>query len=308
MSDSLEGKTKLRSVTKGLAAGIGELLWDVFPVGKELGGAPGNFAWHVHALGMNGLVISCVGDDDEGREILERLDAMELRPDHVTVDSTHPTGRSTVLLDPAGVPSFHVHENVAWDFIPFTPALARVAGEVDVVSFGTLGQRSTISRETTRSFLARTRPEAIRLFDLNLRPPHYAREVIGESLSIASVIKLNDSELGDLSRMFGFSGDETERLSQLADAYGLRLVALTRGDRGSILCADGRVSIHPGFKTTVVDTVGAGDAFAAALVVGMFRGSDIDRINDHANRVASYVCSKRGATPELPSELADSGA
>jgi len=288
-----------------LVAGIGELLWDVLPEGKELGGAPGNFAWHVHALGLNAVVISRVGDDNGGREIEERLDRLGLCRDFVDVDPLHPTGWSTVSLDGSGTPSFHVHENVAWDFIRSTPALDRAAEECDAVNFGTLGQRSPVSRATVRSFLARTRPCAIRLFDLNLRPPHYTREVIETSLSHATAVKLNDAELAIVAEMLGFSCQTTEFLGQLADRHRLRLIALTRGDRGSILYADGRVSIHPGFRTEVVDTVGAGDAFAAALVAGMLKGNDIDRINDHANRVASYVCSKRGATPELPAELID---
>jgi fructokinase len=279
-----------------LVAGIGELLWDMLPGGKELGGAPGNFAWHVRMLGMTGVVISCVGDDDEGREIIERLDHLGLRRDLVGVDSLHPTGRSTVSLDRTGVPSFHVHENVAWDFIPFTPESARLAAEVDAVNFGTLGQRCPVSRETTRSFLSLTRPDAIRLFDLNMRPPHYTREVIETSLAVATVLKLSDGELSVLSRMFGWPGNERELLGRLAETFGLDVIALTRG-------AKGRVSVHEGFRVRVVDTVGAGDAFAAAVVVGMLRERDIDAINDHANRVAAYVCSKPGATPELPDEL-----
>ena len=287
--------------------GIGELLWDMLPGGKELGGAPGNFAWHVRSLGMNSVVISSVGDDADGREILDRLDRLGLRHDLVGVDPLHPTGRSTVSLDRSGVPSFHVHENVAWDCIPFTLALARVAEETDAVNFGTLGQRSPVSRETTRSFLSRTRPDTIRLFDLNLRPPHYTREVIETSLALATVLKLNDGELSVVSRMFGWSGDEREFLRRSAGEFELSLIALTRGEKGSILYAGGRMSVHNGFPSRVVDTVGAGDAFAAALVVGMLRGRDLDAINEHANRVASYVCSKPGATPELPGELVVSG-
>ena len=290
---------------KRLVAGIGELVWDVLPAGREIGGAPGNFVWHVHALGMTGLVVSCVGDDGEGREILERLGALGLRRDHVSVDLAHPTGRSTVSLDPSGVPSFHVHQNVAWDFIPFSPALERVAREIDAVDFGTLGQRSPVSRETTLSFVALTRRDAIRLFDLNLRPPHYTREIIEKSLAAATVLKLNDSELRVVSRMFSYSGDEPARLAELAAQFELGLVALTRGEKGSVLYSGGRWSIHPGYETRVVDTVGAGDAFAAALVVGMLEGLDLDRINERANRVASYVCSRPGATPELPGDLQD---
>jgi len=288
-----------------LVTGIGELLWDVLPGGKEMGGAPANFAWHARALGGTGVVVSCVGDDAEGREILERLDYLGLRRDLVGVDPTHPTGRSTVSLDCEGIPSFHVHENVAWDFIPFTPDMERLAGQTDAVNFGTLGQRCPVSRNTTRAFLSLTRRDAIRLFDLNLRPPHFTRGAIEESLSLATVLKLSDGELSVLSRMLDWRGDEPERLRRLAEAFGLDLIALTRGEKGSVLYTNGRLSVHDGFPTRVVDTVGAGDAFAAALVVGMLRGRDIDVINEHANRVAAYVCSKPGATPELPCELVE---
>lgn len=288
-----------------IVAGIGELLWDILPDGKELGGAPANFAWHARALGMTGVVVSSVGNDKEGREILDRLDHLGLRRDLVSVDSSHPTGRSTVTLDRAGVPSFHVHENVAWDFIPFTAGSALTASNVDAVNFGTLGQRFAVSRKTTRTFLARTRPEAIRLFDLNLRPPHYTREVIETSLGLATVLKLNDGELSVLSGMFGWAGDERDQLRRLADTFALRTIVLTRGDKGSILVAGEHHSVHAGFRVRVVDTVGAGDAFAAAVVVGLLHGRDIDAINEHANRVAAFVCTRPGATPELPDEIVD---
>lgn len=288
-----------------LVTGIGELLWDILPGGKELGGAPGNFAWHARALGMTGGVVSAVGDDEDGREILERLDRLGVHRDLVRVDPSHPTGRSTVSLDRAGVPTFHVHEDVAWDYIPFTEELARLAGEVDAVDFGTLGQRHRVSRETTRSFVSRTRSDAVRLFDLNLRPPHYTKEVIEESLALATVLKLNEDELAILPRVFGWPGDREEILRRLADTYELEVIALTRGANGSVLYAEGRTSIHRGFPVRVADTVGAGDAFAAAVAVGTLRGCDLDAINEHANRVASFVCSRSGATPELPDELVD---
>jgi fructokinase len=289
-----------------LVAGIGELLWDVLPGGKELGGAPGNFAWHARALGMTGVVVSRVGDDEEGREILDRLDRLGLRRELVGVDASHPTGKSTVSLDEAGVPSFHVHEDVAWDFIPFTPGLARLAGEIDAVNFGTLGQRRPVSRETTRSFLAGMKPGAIRLFDLNLRPPHYTRKVIEESLARATVLKLNDDELVTMACLFGWRGERDELLAHLVDTFGLDLIALTRGQKGSILYTRDGLSVHKGFPVRVADTVGAGDAFAAAVIVGMLRGHGVEAINEHANRVAAYVCSKKGATPGLPDDLAGS--
>jgi fructokinase len=289
----------------GFVAGIGELLWDIFPAGKELGGAPGNFAWHVHALGLDAEVISRVGNDDDGRGILDRLRSMGLGCDLVGVDPVHSTGRSTVSVDSSGVPSFVVHDGVAWDFIEFTPALARAAAEARAVNFGTLGQRHAVSRATTGAFLGRTPPGTIRLLDLNLRPPHYTRKVIEAALSAADVLKLNDSEMSVVARMFGWASDEAACARWLVDAFELDVLALTRGQKGSTLFAGGRTYDHPGFDTEVVDTVGAGDAFAAALVVGLLSGLGFDVINAHANRVASYVCSRAGATPELPIELMD---
>jgi fructokinase len=210
-----------------------------------------------------------------------------------------------VTLDTAGVPSFVVHTDAAWDFIEFTPAIARVADATDAIFFGTLGQRSPVSRKTTRAFLDRLPPGSIRLLDLNLRPPHYTREVIEAALESASVVKLNEIELDLIAPMLDLGVSEEARAQRLLDAYGLRLVAVTRGERGSTLFAGGRTVDHGGFGTRVVDTVGAGDAFAAALVAGMLKGLELDVINAHANRVASYICGRRGATPDLPADLAD---
>lgn len=288
---------------KPIVAGIGELLWDELPGGRALGGAPGNFAWHAHGLGLEGLVISRVGEDEDGVDVLDRLAELGLSRDLVETDASHPTGRSTVAVDASGVPTFVVRENAAWDFISARAEIERAAAIVGAVNFGTLGQRSPVSRRTIRAFVSGTRPDAIRLFDLNLRPPHYTRQVIEESLGLATAVKLNDAELSIVSDMFAFAGDEGERARRLADAFDLDLVALTLGEKGSVLCTRERRSVHSGYRTRIVDTVGAGDAFAAALVAGMLAGFDLDRINDHANRVASFVCSRPGATPVLPGDL-----
>ncbi|UCG51784.1 MAG: carbohydrate kinase [Candidatus Latescibacterota bacterium] len=284
-------------------AGFGELLWDILPGGKQMGGAPGNFACHIGALGEEGVVISRVGDDSPGRELLARLDKLGVGHEYVTIDPAHPTGRSTVELDAKGVPSFLVHENVAWDFIEYTPRLADFARNVDAVYFGTLPQRSAVSGETVRLFLKNTRPSALRLFDANLRRPHFSRDVVEVSLETATAAKLNDAELDVLGDYFSLRGEAATQLRRLVDRFELKLAALTRGERGSLLVAGDRTAVHPGCPTRVADTVGAGDAFAATLVVGLLAGLDIDRINEQANRVASFVCSKPGATPALPREL-----
>jgi fructokinase len=285
------------------AAGIGELLWDELPGGRVLGGAPANFAWHAHALGIEGRVISRVGRDEDGAGILGRLAELGLSSDLIETDDSHATGRSTVAVDAAGVPSFRVHDNAAWDFLRKTPALESAAGSVDAVAFGTLAQRNPVSRETILDFVSRTPARAIRLFDLNLRPPHFSRQVIEESLALATVAKLNVTELSVVSDMLRLAGGDEERARTLADEFDLDLVALTLGEKGSVLYSRGRWSVHGGCATPVIDTVGAGDAFAAVLVVGMLEGFDLDRINEYANRAASFVCSRPGATPVLPAQL-----
>ncbi|MFB0515667.1 MAG: carbohydrate kinase [Candidatus Neomarinimicrobiota bacterium] len=283
--------------------GLGEVLWDVLPNGKQLGGAPANFAYHAQALGGNGIVVSCVGDDGPGREILARLDDLGLDRRYVATDKNHPTGTVTVELDAVGKPAYTIHENVAWDYIPYNSGLEELAGEVDAVCFGSLCQRSRVSRETIRQFLEVTKRECLRLFDLNLRQSYFNREIIDTLLKLTDVLKLNDEELPFLAELCDVQGSETRVLHQLTERYALRLVALTRAERGSRLFTPGRDSDHPGFRAQVADTVGAGDSFAAVLALGLLRGEQLDRINEYANRVASFVCSQNGATPPLPSEL-----
>jgi len=181
--------------------------------------------------------------------------------------------------------------------------LKELAGEVDAVCYGSLSQRSRVSRETIRQFLDVTKRDCLRLFDLNLRQSYFNREIIGSLLKLTDVLKLNDEELPVLAELFDVRGSETRLLNQLIERYALRLVALTRAERGSRLFTPGRDSYHPGFRTEIVDTVGAGDSFAAVLALGLLRGERLDRINEHANRVASFVCSQNGATPILPSGL-----
>jgi fructokinase len=259
----------------------------------------------VNALGCESALISSVGDDADGREIVERFGAASLPTDFIGIDLERPTGRSTVGVGSEGVPVFSVHENVAWDFIPYQIRLGDVARQASAVLFGTLGQRSEVSRTTVQRFVGQTNSSALRIFDANLRAPHYSSEVVEESLGLATVLKISGDELKTFADMFSLRGDEKEMMSDLAVCFGLRVVALTRGERGSVVIAGARVSEHPGCPCVVADTVGAGDAFAAALAVGMLRGRDIDRLNANANQLASFVCTKPGATPVLPQGLID---
>ena len=285
------------------AIGIGEVLWDLFPDGKRLGGAPANCAYHAQALGARGIVVSAVGEDKLGREILVRLDEVGLDRRFIHVDTQHPTGRVTVTLDEHGKPDFVIHEEVAWDYIPFTEALRELARQADAVCYGSLGQRSAVSRESVRRFLGATRLDCLRVFDINLRQSFYSAEMIADMLDLSNVLKLNDAELRTVAGLLDIRGSDSAVLGDLIERYDLDVVALTLGADGSRLCTRDGESSHAGVKVEVVDTVGAGDAFTAALILGLLRGDDLDEINEHANRVASYVCTQRGAMPEIPEHL-----
>jgi len=303
----LPGTTSMTDQShKPLVVGIGEILWDVLPSGRQLGGAPANFAWHAGALGARGLPVSCVGDDDDGREIIRRLRAMGMCCDYIFVDKAHPTGTVDVALDSSGVPTFVIHQNVAWDFIPFTDSLEQLAARAEAICFGSLAQRSPASRNTIRRFLEASRRQCVRVFDINLRQSFYSRQIIEDSLAAADVLKLNDQEMPVLMKLLDLDGGEQAAAQSLMHRYDLRLIALTRGGAGSRLYLnDGDPVEHPGYPTKVVDSVGAGDAFTAALTVGILRGLPPERIGHAANRLASYVCSQPGATPAVPQELAD---
>lgn len=284
--------------------GIGEVLWDLLPAGRQLGGAPANFAYHARALGADGIAASRVGDDELGREVLARFDALGLDRRYVQTDAAHPTGTVEVRIDAHGVPDYVIRQDVAWDYLAADPSLIDLAGRADAVCYGTLAQRSPVTRQTLHAFLRVTRPGCLRVFDINLRQSYFSREVIDATLRSSDVLKLNDQELPVVARLLGLNEPTDDAARALIDRYRLRLLALTRGGQGSRLYnANGTVSDHPGFPATIVDTVGAGDAFTAALTLGLLDGHDLDRINTFANRLASYVCSHPGATPPVPKEL-----
>ncbi len=281
----------------------GEVLWDLLPKGKQLGGAPANFTYQCRSLGAEARLVTRVGDDPLGREVLERFGILGIPTDHVQIDPELPTGTVDVALADDGQPRFTIHENVAWDRIMADETALAMAARADAVCFGSLCQRSDPARTAIRSLVAATRPGAMRLFDVNLRPPFVARDVIADSLTLANALKLNDQELPELAAMFGLAGSVRESMAKLADRFGLVLVALTRGARGSLILAGGVWSDHPGLPVAVSDTIGAGDAFTAALVVGCLAGRVLDEINRHANEVAAFVCSQPGGTPTLPDAL-----
>jgi fructokinase len=282
---------------------IGEVLWDHLPEGRQLGGAPANFAFHAKNLGADAILISRVGRDDLGREVIERFAARKIPVETIQIDSEAPTGTVSVKIDAGGQPQYTIHPNVAWDRLIADDAACLAVANADAVCFGSLGQRSTLSRATIQSLVSSARPETLRVFDANLRPPFWTPEIIGQSLALADVLKLNDHELTIMAGLFGITGNERELLAGLAARFNLRLVALTRGAGGSLLLAGSRWSNHAGFPVTVRDTVGAGDSYTAALVLGWLRNRDLDDISQTANEVAAYVCTQPGATPDLPEHL-----
>ncbi len=285
-----------------VVAGIGELLWDVFPEGKRLGGAPVNFSYHCHQLGAGGYPVSAVGDDELGAEIRGVLVAEGVPDLHVSTDSAHPTGTVQVTLE-QGKPRYEICEGVAWDHIPMAEDLKQLAHLADAVCFGSLAQRHEDSRTSIHAFLEATRPETLRIFDVNLRQAFFSKDLIAASLEHANILKLSDEELPVLGEMFGITGTVFEQLESLRRRFDLRLIAYTRGPEGSLLVTEYETDSHPGVACTAVDTVGAGDSFTAALCMGLLQNLPLPKINHHANQVASYVCSQAGATPVLPAEL-----
>ncbi len=288
--------------------GLGEVLWDLLLTGPQLGGAPANFAYHAHALGAQAEVITRVGDDDNGREIIRRFRGMGLSDQSVQIDDAAPTGTVKVEISGNGLAHFTVQQNVAWDYIAATEKALTVAREADAICFGSLAQRCEQSRSAIQQIVKTTPADSLRVFDINLRQKFYSRPVIEESLQFSNVLKLNDDELPVLADMFALSGSPENLIEGLAQTFGLRLVALTRGPKGSLLYQNqgdkARWSDCASRPVKVVDTVGAGDSFTAALVMGLLSKMDLDEINSIANEVARFVCSQAGGTPTLPAKFA----
>jgi fructokinase len=284
-----------------VVAGIGELLWDVFPDGKRLGGAPVNFSYHCLQLGATGFPVSAVGIDGLGAEIRSVLKEKKLPLDCVAEDS-HPTGTVQITLE-NGKPSYEICEGVAWDFIPMSGTLEALAKKANAVCFGSLAQRGSVSRSTIHKFLGLMKPDALKIFDVNLRQSFFSKAIIEASLKHCNILKLSDEELPVLAELFGLTGSTEEQLEQLREMFELQLIAYTRGPDGSLLVADGKTDDHPGCPGAAVNSVGAGDSFTATLCMGLLNKKPLAEINGHANRVATFVCSQDSATPVLPDDL-----
>lgn len=285
--------------------GLGEVLWDVYDGDKRLGGAPANFALHVLQLGHDGIVVSRVGRDELGREITESLKSMGASTDYIQEDEEHPTGTVRVSLDPQGRPSFFIVPEVAYDYLEYTQRLRALAERAEAVLFGSLAQRNPKSREAIRSFLGDA-GRALKVLDVNLRAwDPETQEVVRESLKFADVLKVNDEELERLKELLG-RGDEDVRsfLRRLIGEFPIKLVALTLGERGCVLATSEGFVPSPAMEVAPLDTTGSGDAFAAALVVGLLEGKELEEVADFANALGGFVATRKGAVPSYtPSEV-----
>lgn len=287
---------------KHYIVGIGEILWDVFPTGKRLGGAPANFAYHATQAGLDGIAVSAVGNDALGQEAEAALAAKRLatRLEHVPF----PTGTVRVSLDDAGVATYEFAPDAAWDNLEYTPALDAIARAARAVCFGTLAQRAAKSRATVRRFVEAV--DGMRVFDINLRGNFYDRDTIEESLQICNILKINDDEIRIIARMFDLPDSEPDICCRkLISHFGLDMVVLTCGADGShVYTRQGATSHLPTPHVKVADTVGAGDSFTAAFVSALVKGEDLDTAHRKATEVAAYVCTCEGAMPPYDSRKA----
>lgn len=286
--------------------GIGEALWDCLPEGRKIGGAPANFAYHAGQFGFRSLAISAIGDDRPGREIKEKLDRIGLAYRLETVD--FPTGTVKVTLNGNGIPCYEIMENVAWDNIPYSADLEDIARNCKAVCFGSLAQRSAVSRETINRFLD-AMPESedtYKIFDINLRQNFYSKETIVDSLDMCNVLKINDEELVVVSGMFGFDNmSPEESCRKILAEHGLRMLILTCGTEGSYVFTPEEMSFLETPAVEVADTVGAGDSFTGSFVASILKGRTIPEAHKRAVDVSAFVCTQNGAMPVLPAELTE---
>lgn len=287
---------------KKYVVGLGEALWDVLPEGKQLGGAPANFAFHAGQFGLDSVAVSALGEDDLAKETLAQLEAKHLN--YCMPQVPYPTGTVQVTLDNEGVPTYDICQGVAWDNIPFTPEMQTIAANTQAVCWGSLAQRSEVSRNTIYRFLDATPKDAMKIFDINLRQNFYTKEVICESLKRCNVLKINDEELVTIGRMFGYPGlDIEDKCWLILGKYNLDILVLTCGVNGSYVFTPGAMSFHETPHVEVADTVGAGDSFTGTFCAAILAGLPVAEAHRHAVEVSAYVCTQDGAMPQIPDTM-----
>ena len=287
-------------IKKYTVIGMGEVLWDLLPDGKILGGAPVNFAYHAMQLGATGVAISSVGDDELGREIMDSVNSKGV--ENCIAVNNYPTGTVGVTLKD-GKPDYTIYENVAWDFIELTPEAIKTIQQADAICFGTLAQRSIVSHEAIQKALKLVPENCLKVYDINLRQKYYSKELISESLTVANVFKINDDEVELFKHLFDMEGNETEVCRKIKETYSLEYLALTKGEKGSYLFHENEVSFLPTPLVVVEDTIGAGDSFTSAMVMGILNKQPLKKIHSKAVEISAFVCTQKGATPILPEKI-----
>ena len=274
---------------------IGEILWDIFPDKKILGGAPANFVFHARQFGSDATLFTALGNDQQGLD-LEKIAAKAgiiMQSSRVS----HPTGTAEIILNNEQVPTYKLNDDCAWDHIPLTNNLKIFAAKADLIVFGTIAQRNFESRNTIKKALKLSKPSSKILFDINLRLNFYTKEIIEESLSAANYLKLNDEEESVLVNLFN------KNIEQIISDFNLELAILTLGPKGSKIITSNSMSECPAAKCKIVDTVGAGDSFTAFFIINYLKGMSISESQKKASKVAAYVCAHNGATVQIPKNL-----
>lgn len=285
---------------KHYVTGIGDVLWDCFPEGRKIGGAPANFAYYMRQFGFDSILVSGIGNDELGEEIKEVLNKKEL--EHFLEISDYPTGTVMIELDDKGIPSYRIIENVAYDHIRYTSELDRIARASNVACFGSMTQRSPVTRNTIRRFLE-TMPqteETYKVFDINLRQNFYDKEIISESLRLCNVFKINDEEFDIVCEMYGYEGlSDMEACRKIISDWNLKYLILTCGTNGSYIFTESEESYMDTPEVEVADTVGAGDSFIATFMASILKGSSIREAHELAVKVSAYVCTQFGGMCDI---------
>jgi len=274
---------------------IGEILWDIFPDKKILGGAPANFVFHARQFGSDATLFTALGNDQQGIELEENAVKAGIIMQSSRV--SHPTGIADIFLNNEQVPTYKLNDNCAWDHIPLTNKLKKFAEKADLIVFGTIAQRNIESRNTIQEALKLSKSSSKILFDINLRLDFYSKEIIEESLNAANYLKLNDEEESVLQNLFN------KNIKQIISDFNLELAILTLGPKGSKIITSNSMSECPAAKCKIVDTVGAGDSFTAFFIINYLKGMSISESQKKASKVAAYVCAHNGATVQIPKNL-----
>ncbi len=285
---------------KYLIVGIGELLWDILPSGKkQIGGAPANFAYHTNNFEAKGAVISAIGNDEDGRKILNNLKQKGIITEHIQVNKKVKTGTVNIKYDNDKVPIFTINENTAWDNIKVIEETKKFIKKADAICYGTLSQRNRISQKAIISYIKSTKPECLKIYDINIRQNYYNKNIIQNTLELSDILKISEEELSTVAEVLGLSGTNKDILKNILTKYSLKVIAYTKGRNGANLIFKNNTIKHKGYKTKVVDTVGCGDAFTAILALGILKQNSYENILKDANKIASYVASKKGAMPDM---------